>query len=174
MFFVSMALRLAAKRPDGEHEACVGAMRPSNIGRTGRPFRGERTAYQQGVGSVVVDGLGCPARRRGRAVGTGAAMGSVDGPDFADFGDMVAEVLLDADFEGHHGGRAANARAVEADVDDAVGGDLYEFDVAAVGLHGRSDGLDDELDAISDGEGFAGGGVGVPLRWLAIDGGSHG
>lgn len=49
------------------------------------------------------------------------------------------------------------ASAVEADLHDAGGGDVDELDVAAVGLDGWSDQVEDALDALAKIVGFGGG-----------------
>jgi hypothetical protein len=71
--------------------------------------------------------------------------------DAADFGDVGFEVALDADLEGHGAGGAADAGAVEADADDALGGDVDELEVAAVGLDGGADEVEDAGDAFLEG-----------------------
>lgn len=73
-----------------------------------------------------------------------------DGFDGGDFGDVVAEVFLDADLEGHVAGGAADAGAVEADADDACGRDVDQFQVAAVGLDGWPDFFKDSRDAVAE------------------------
>lgn len=66
-----------------------------------------------------------------------------------DFGDVVAEVSLDAHLEGHVAGGAADAGAVEADADDAGGRDVNEFEVSAVGLDGGPDTFQDTRNAVA-------------------------
>ena len=68
-----------------------------------------------------------------------------------DFGDAFAEVALDSHLEGHGAGGAAVAGAVEADLYDAGGGDVYKLDVAAVGLDGGADEVEHVLHAVPDG-----------------------
>ena len=62
-----------------------------------------------------------------------------DRDDVADFGDFFLEVANDAVLERHVAGRAAVAGAVEADLNDAGGGNIHQLDVAAVGLDGGAD-----------------------------------
>ena len=59
--------------------------------------------------------------RRGMGSGTGhrRSLSVLDGLDDFDFGDMVAEVPLDAHFERNEAGWASDACAVEADADCA-------------------------------------------------------
>jgi hypothetical protein len=65
-----------------------------------------------------------------------------------DFGDLLAEIGFDAHLQGEIAAGAADAGAVEADADDAVGGDVHQLDVAAIGHHGGADQLEDALDAL--------------------------
>ena len=69
----------------------------------------------------------------------------------SDFGDAFAEVAFDSHLESHFAGGAAVACAVEADLDDAGGGDVDELDVAAIGLDGGADEVEHILHAIADG-----------------------
>ena len=66
----------------------------------------------------------------------------------------------DAVLEGHRAARAAVAGAVEADLDDVVGGDVDDLDVPAVRLHRRADQVDHALHPITDGVGLLIGGGG--------------
>lgn len=63
---------------------------------------------------------------------------------------MLAEVALDPDLQGDRRGRAAYARAVETDTDKVVRGDFDQFDIAAVGLDGWADEVDDHCDALGE------------------------
>jgi hypothetical protein len=76
--------------------------------------------------------------------------GSIDGFDAADLRDVFLQVALDAHLEGDGGGGAADACAVEADADDLIGGDPDEFDIAAIGLDGGADEVDDLGDALDE------------------------
>lgn len=106
--------------------------------------------------------------------GNAAGGESVDRPDFAHLGDMVAEVLFDPHFQGHQRGGAADTGPVQADLDDAIVGDIDEFEVAAVGLNRGAYGLDDTLNALMQGGAsvrlVAGGGI---SGRFAVDGRSH-
>ena len=95
-------------------------------------------------------------------MGESCAIGSVDRDDGRDLWDVVLEVALDAFTEGHRSARAADAGAVEADFDRAVVRDFDEFEVAAVGLDGGTDGIEHASDALveASGEGRGVGGVG--------------
>ena len=118
---------------------------------------------------------GWPPVRCGRAIESVIELfidrggGLVHRDDFGDFVDVFGEVLFDAEFEGHGGGGAVDAGALEADLDDAVGSDGDEFEVAAIGLDGGSDLLDDFFDAL--GEGFGGVRVGPGHGEILIGGG---
>lgn len=83
------------------------------------------------------------------------AAGLWHGLDRPDFRDVVLEVAFDPQLEGHGAGGAADARAVEADLDNTVGGDANEFDISAVGLDGRSDAVEDQGDAAGEFGGWA-------------------
>ncbi len=72
----------------------------------------------------------------------------VNGFDGGDFGDAFFEGAFDADSEGHVGGGAADAGAVHADADDALVVHVNELDVAAVGLDGGADEVDDGADLV--------------------------
>lgn len=75
----------------------------------------------------------------------------VDGFDGCDFGDAFLEGSFDAHAEGHVGGGASDAGAVHSDLDDAGGGHVDELDVAAVGLDGGTDEVDDGADLVVEG-----------------------
>jgi hypothetical protein len=75
----------------------------------------------------------------------------VDGFDAGDFGDVGFEVAFDADLEGDHAARAADAGAVEADLDFAFGGDVDEFEIAAVCLDGGANEFEHLHDLFGDG-----------------------
>jgi len=94
-----------------------------------------------------------------------------DSLELLDLRDVGFEISLDADLEGHGAGRAADAGAVEADADGSIRGDVDEFDVAAVGLDGGPDEVEDGRDSAAEvcgvgvcllghGEGYARGGSG--------------
>lgn len=84
-----------------------------------------------------------------------------DGLDARDLGDMGLEVPLDSDLEGHAAGWAPDAGPVKSDANQPGGGDIDEFDVAAVGLHRRADQVDHPCDAVAQvGPGFGGSGLG--------------
>ena len=68
--------------------------------------------------------------------------------------------------EGHRGRGAADAGAVEADADDALGRNIDEFNVAAVGLNYRAKPVNDQLYAVLD-RGLHSGGV------IGLGGGGH-
>lgn len=74
---------------------------------------------------------------------------------------MGLEVPLDPGLEGHGTRGAADAGAVEADLDDALGRDVYEFEVAAVGLNGGTYQSEDPVDLLAE-----------VARW-ALDGRFH-
>ncbi len=65
------------------------------------------------------------------------------------FRHFFAEVAFNPHLQGHCRRRTAMTRPVEADVDHAIGFDVDEFDVAAVGLDGRADEVDDVLHTLS-------------------------
>lgn len=84
---------------------------------------------------------------------SGGAGGLFDDNDLADLGDVLPQVAFDAEVEGHVAGGASDAGTVEPDVDRAVGFGLDELDVAAVGLDGGADRLDDLADSLGEGLG---------------------
>ncbi len=90
---------------------------------------------------------------------------SVDGFDAADLGHVLFEVAFDAHLEGDGGRWATDAGTVEADADDLIGGDLDKLDVAAIGLDGGADEVDDLGDALEE-RGVGGGGCGATGRGL--------
>lgn len=63
---------------------------------------------------------------------------------------MGFEVSLDPALERDGTRGAADAGAVETDLDDAVGGDVDEFKVASIGLYGGADQADDPLDFLAE------------------------
>ena len=71
-----------------------------------------------------------------------------------------AEVSFDPLFEGDVAGRTANARAVQADSCDTLGGDLDEFEVSTIRLHTWADELKNAghlfVCGLGDGRGHAG------------------
>lgn len=80
----------------------------------------------------------------------------IDGLDRCDLGDIGLEVPLDALGERHLGGRAPDTGAMEADANGAIAGEVNQFDIAAVGLDGGSDGVEDlgnASEAIGEGVG---------------------
>src|SRR4051812_723352 len=80
-----------------------------------------------------------------------------DGNDSGDLGHFFAEVAFDAHLQGHGAAGAAVAGAVEANLDDAVAGDVNEFDIAAVGLYSGADQVDHALDFFLHRRGLWGG-----------------
>jgi len=75
----------------------------------------------------------------------------VEGFDACHFWNVGLEVALDADLEGDHAAGAAHACAMEANLDNTIAGDIDQFDIPAVRLHGGADEFDDASDAIKDG-----------------------
>lgn len=73
----------------------------------------------------------------------------INGFDPCDFGDMLAKVTLDAQLERLVAGGAADAGPEQSDLDDALTGDIDEFDIPAVRLDGRTDEIDDPRDAFA-------------------------
>ena len=84
--------------------------------------------------------------------------------DAADLGDVLAKVALDAGLESDRRGRATDAGAVHADLDDVVGGERNELDIAAVGLDRGADEIQHFLDTVEHGmtgAGLSGSGRGL-------------
>jgi hypothetical protein len=65
--------------------------------------------------------------------------------NLCDFGDLFADVPLDAVLEGHFAAWAAVAGAVEADLHDPGVGDVDQFNIPPIGLNGRTDQVDHAL-----------------------------
>lgn len=94
-------------------------------------------------------------RRAARGWGGIGELSSIDGLNAADFGNVGFEISLDSGLERDGGGGAADAGAVHADLHEMVGGEADELDVAAVGLDGGADELDDFGDAFGERAGDA-------------------
>src|SRR5205807_4156361 len=74
----------------------------------------------------------------------------LDRADLDDFGDVMAEHVLDSRLQGRGRARAARARALHVQVDDAVR-KIIEDDVAAIHRHRRPHaGLEQFLDLSDD------------------------
>ncbi len=139
-----MSVAQGRRRERGWREVCGGWW----AAESAQDWReiGEEGGGWGGVGPSA--GASGPAVcRRGEVVGGGLWEGGlVDGFDGFDARDVGFDVFLDALGERHFGGGAADAGAVESDFDGAVVGEVDEFDVAAVGLDGWTDSVDDAGD----------------------------
>lgn len=62
----------------------------------------------------------------------------------------MAQVAFHTHLEGHFARWATDAGAVEADADDAGGGQFDQFEVAAVSLDSRADEVDHAADALEE------------------------
>lgn len=71
---------------------------------------------------------------------------------------MSFQVSLDTNLKCHGARRATNACAVETNLNDAIGCDIHELKVAAVGLDGWPDQVDHLGDLFADGIGWFVGG----------------
>jgi hypothetical protein len=87
----------------------------------------------------------------------------LDRNDRRDLGDFFAQVSLDAHLKRHCAAGAAVAGAVEADLDNAIILDVYQLDIATVGLDCGTNEVDHALNPIPYG-GY----------WLLGSRGSHG
>lgn len=73
-----------------------------------------------------------------------------DGLDPLNLGDVGLDVSLDALGQRDAAGGASDAGTQEADTGDALGRDLDELDVPAVGLYRGADEAEDAFDALSN------------------------
>jgi hypothetical protein len=64
---------------------------------------------------------------------------------------VVSKISLDPLLQSHMAARTAMARAVKANLHNALTGNIDQFDISAISLDGWTDQVDDALHLLADG-----------------------
>jgi hypothetical protein len=91
----------------------------------------------------------------------------LDGNDLRDFRNVVSKISLDALLQSHVAAGAPVTGAVKSDLHNALARYINQFDISAIGLHGRTNQVDDALNFLAH-RLFAGGfGSGCRHRFIS-------